>query len=92
MIYLGKFKRTFEENELEIPKNQLEIGINNLKNHLIKIMEETKVEYLIDKPVTTQEGLVTKGSYAVCPINGWKLDLEPLTYNDLDQTDNFRYS
>ena len=84
MKLLGSFlNKKLKKNTIDIKIDDLSIGFNSRKNHIIKVDENRKVEYVIDKKCDHAGGrLILRGDEAVCPLHGWKLNLNNLTYND----------
>ena len=83
IIKLGQFKLMTENFPVKININDLKIGVNSLKNHFVIINENYEVESVIDKICDHAGGrLIKKGSFAICPMHGWKLDFNSLKYQD----------
>uniref|UniRef100_UPI004047BA71 MBL fold metallo-hydrolase n=1 Tax=Algoriphagus sp. TaxID=1872435 RepID=UPI004047BA71 len=83
MKHLGKFEVEYQKSRLEIDFDTLSIGINNLKDYVIKVGYNNEILYVIDKVCAHAGGkLIVKGNKAVCPMHNWHLDLESLKYND----------
>ena len=83
MKLLGDFIENIEKKSVNINLDNLLIGYNNIRNHIIKVDNNKQVEYVIDKKCDHAGGkLILKGNEAVCPLHGWKLNLNSLTYND----------
>lgn len=82
MRLLGKFQYHSSEEKIKLPLDKLQQGINNYRNHIIK-KNEGEIEYVIDKYCDHAGGkLIVKGQMAVCPMHGWQLSLENLSYNN----------
>lgn len=83
MRILGKFEVEYQKTKLEIDFDSLCIGINNLKDYIIKVGYNNEILYVIDKTCDHAGGkLIVKGNKAVCPMHNWHLNLESLKYND----------
>lgn len=83
MKELGKFNSVSKETWVEVKLDDLKIGFNNLKNHIIGIDENKKILSVIDKVCDHAGGrLILKGNNAVCPMHNWNLNLNTLQYND----------
>jgi CMP-N-acetylneuraminate monooxygenase len=83
MKNLGQFEVEYQKSVLEFDFDSLNIGINNLKDNIIKIGHNNQIQYILDKTCDHAGGrLIVKGDIAVCPIHNWQLNLESLKYND----------
>lgn len=83
MKYLGEFKVVSQEVVSHVGISNLDVGVNSLKNHFIKLDQKGKIEYVISKECDHAGGkLIQKGNKAVCPMHGWELNLNSLNYND----------
>jgi CMP-N-acetylneuraminate monooxygenase len=83
MRRIGKFEVISEAYNYEVDLKQLNIGVNDLKHHFIKLNSNRHIEYVIDKTCDHAGGrLILKKDKAVCPMHGWHLDMERLIYND----------
>jgi CMP-N-acetylneuraminate monooxygenase len=83
MKRLGIFETKSESVNAVIDINNLNIGINSIKNHFVVLNEEKQVIQVVDKICDHAGGkLILKGDYAVCPMHGWSLDLRTMKYQD----------
>ena len=83
MKYLGEFKVVSEEVTTEVDTGNLKVGLNNLKDHILKLNGDREVEYIVSKVCDHAGGkMILKGENAVCPMHGWELNLNTLIYND----------
>ena len=83
MIKIGVFKVKEKRNTKEISIDDLKIGFNSSRDHIIKVDENYNVSQVIDKVCDHAGGrLILKGENAVCPMHNWSLDLNTLKYND----------
>lgn len=83
MKYLGRFKIEHGKSKFNIDFDTLEIGINNLKDYIIKLGDNNEILYVINKTCDHAGGkLIVKGEKAICPMHNWQLNLESLKYND----------
>ena len=83
MKKLGKFKINKNEIKKEISIDNLKIGFNSLKDHIVRVDENNSVLQVIDKVCDHAGGrLILKGEKAICPMHNWSLDLNTLKYND----------
>ena len=80
---IGKLNLKSTPSNIQVRKENLNIGVNNLMDHIIKIDKKKNVEYIIDKVCDHNGGkLILKGDKAVCPMHNWQLNLNTLQYND----------
>ena len=71
-----------EESIIRIPLKTLVDGVNTLDNYFIK-KSNGKIDYVINRICDHNGGkLINKKDFALCPLHGWKLNLETLNYND----------
>ena len=83
MKSLGVFETKSDLVNTIIDINNLNIGINSIKNHFVVLDEEKQVIQVVDKICDHAGGkLILKGDYAVCPMHGWSLDLRTMKYQD----------
>ena len=83
MLKLGGFKIISDSVNSEIDINNLRLGINSTKNHFVVLDENKNVIKVVDKICNHAGGrLIQKGNYAVCPMHGWKLDLDTMKFQD----------
>ena len=83
MKSLGVFETKSDLVNTIIDINNLNIGINSIKNHFFILDEEKQVNQVVDKICDHAGGkLILKGDYAVCPMHGWSLDLRTMKYQD----------
>ena len=72
----------YEESVIKIPLNHLSEGVNTLDNYFIK-KSNNKIDYVINRICDHNGGkLINKKDFALCPLHGWKLNLDTLSYND----------
>ncbi|MDA7805095.1 MBL fold metallo-hydrolase [Schleiferiaceae bacterium] len=83
MKNLGPFKRFKIPTEIKIDLRSLKIGINSLRDHIIKIDKSGEIDYVISKTCDHAGGkLIVKKQSAICPLHGWELNLDNLNYNN----------
>jgi CMP-N-acetylneuraminate monooxygenase len=83
MKKLGHFDVKIETISFECKIDNLKVGINSLKNHFVIVDENFRIESVIDKTCDHAGGrLIQKGSSAICPMHGWKLNFKTLKYQD----------
>lgn len=82
MKRLGRFNIETNNQELKIDWKTLHEGVNNLKDHIVKV-GDNKILYVINKVCDHAGGkLILKNDKAVCPMHNWHLDLDSLKYNE----------
>ena len=79
----GLFEKKSKIINVEVDINELQCGVNSLKNHFIILDDNKNVQHVIDKICDHAGGkLIKKGMSAICPMHGWKLNLNTLQYQD----------
>jgi CMP-N-acetylneuraminate monooxygenase len=79
----GLFDIVSKPKKIEVNIDVLNVGSNSLDNHFIILDENKKVKNVIDRVCNHAGGkLILKENCAVCPMHGWKLNLETLLYQD----------
>ena len=82
MNLLGCLSSEYEVEKVTVPISILDEGINDIKDYFIKV-REGEVEFVISKICDHAGGrLIKKGDLAICPMHGWKLNLNELHYTD----------
>ena len=86
--YAGQFvpHRDNSINYINVPLSDLSVGINFTDNHIIKISQQHQVEWITSRICDHANGTLQScndKSIAECPLHGWKLDLETLTYTNV---------
>ena len=83
MKKIGQFEVKTETFSTEINIKDLKIGVNSVKNHFVIVDNNYKIEHVIDKTCDHAGGkLIKKGTSAICPMHGWKLNFKTLKYQD----------
>ena len=83
MKRLGKFNIITNKRKKEISIDNLKIGFNSVKDHIIRVDKNNIVLQVIDKVCNHAGGrLILKGEKAICPMHNWSLNLNTLKYND----------
>lgn len=83
MKLMGSFNIVSDLIKTEININELIEGPNSLKNHIVIIDKDKNILNVIDKVCDHAGGkLILKNDHAVCPMHGWKLNLNTLKYQD----------
>jgi nitrite reductase/ring-hydroxylating ferredoxin subunit len=79
----GSFDIISDLIKTEVNMNELNEGPNSLKNHIVVIDKDRNILNVIDKVCDHAGGkLILKNDYAVCPMHGWKLNINTLKYQD----------
>ncbi|PRY13301.1 CMP-N-acetylneuraminate monooxygenase [Pontibacter ummariensis] len=82
MNKLGRFETVSESEEVCVRLDELKVGINDVKNHIIRVNDAHKIDYIVNKTCDHAGGrLIVKGEQAVCPMHDWRLNLNTLQYN-----------
>lgn len=80
MKHLGRFNINQNPDSKTIKLTDLEIGLNNLHEHILK-KNENGIEWVCNKICDHAGGkLIVKENKAICPLHGWELNLDTLTY------------
>jgi CMP-N-acetylneuraminate monooxygenase len=79
----GHFKIVSDLIKNEINIQDLKLGPNSLSNHIVLVDENKNIQNVIDKVCDHAGGkLILKDDHAICPLHGWKLNLNTLKYQD----------
>ena len=87
--YAGSFVRIKDnqENIVRYDINNLAPGINFQEQHIIKLNEHKRVDWIINRLCDHANGVLqpcADRDTAECPLHGWKLDLNNLHYKNVD--------
>jgi hypothetical protein len=83
MRRLGEVQLRTEDRSRTILRKDLVVGVNDTGGHFVRIRDDGSIAYVIDKVCDHAGGrLILKEGKAVCPMHGWRLDLDDLRYND----------
>lgn len=83
MRRLGELQLRTEDRSRTILRKDLVVGVNDTGGHFVRIRDDGSIAYVIDKVCDHAGGrLILKEGKAVCPMHGWRLDLDDLRYND----------
>lgn len=83
MKNLGSFTTISTNKSNTVNLSNLKKGVNDIANHFIKVADDGKIEYVIDKVCNHAGGkLILKGEKAICPMHDWQLNLDTLKYSE----------
>jgi CMP-N-acetylneuraminate monooxygenase len=79
---LGVFLENKLDFQVEILKSNLQKGLNDIGNFIVKLSEDETIEYVVNKVCDHAGGkMILKDNYLLCPLHGWKLDTSNLKYD-----------
>jgi len=80
---LGSFEIESQDKRVSYSLDGLKQGINDLKDHILKLSIEGKIEFVVNKVCDHAGGrLIVKGNKAICPMHSWSLNLHTLEYDN----------